>query len=47
MALAPAEKFGHSTRSILTELGYPPARIASMLERKIAAIGWGSEYLPS
>jgi len=47
VAVAPAEKFGHSSRKILSELGYPQARIASMLERKIAAIGWSSEYLPS
>jgi crotonobetainyl-CoA:carnitine CoA-transferase CaiB-like acyl-CoA transferase len=46
-ALAPTERFGHSTRNILGNLGYSEAEIESMVERGIAGLGWGKEYLPS
>lgn len=46
-AVSPAESFGHSTREILRSVGYSAAEIESMIERKIAGLAWGKEYLPS
>jgi len=46
-AVTPTEAFGHSTRDILSELGYKAAEIESLLERKIAGTAWGKEFLPS
>ncbi len=46
-AFVPTERFGHSTRLILGELGYSAEEIESMVERGIAGDGWGREFLPS
>lgn len=46
-AVQPAERFGNSTRTILSEMGYNEADIESMVDRKIAGLGWGKEFLPS
>ncbi len=46
-AVSPAERFGGSTRLVLEELGYSENEIDSMIERKIAGLGWGKEFLPS
>ncbi|NVK42020.1 MAG: CoA transferase [Oceanospirillaceae bacterium] len=45
--LKPTERTGHSTREILADAGYGEAEIESMIERGIAGLGWGREYLPS
>ncbi|MGB0942151.1 MAG: CoA transferase [Marinomonas sp.] len=47
LAATPTEAFGHSTREVLADLGYKADEIESMLERKIAGLGWGKEFLPS
>ena len=47
IAVTPTERFGHSTRTVLRNVGYDDKAIESMLERKIAGLGWGKEYLPS
>lgn len=46
-AVAPTERFGHSTREILRNIDYNDAQIDLMIERKIASLGWGKEFLPS
>ncbi len=46
-AVASTERFGNSTRAILSGAGYSDAEIESMIERKIAGLGWGKEFLPS
>ncbi len=46
-AFRPAERFGHSTREVLADMGYSAEEIESMIERKIAGEGWGKEFLPS
>ncbi|WP_136681183.1 CoA transferase [Neptunomonas sp. XY-337] len=46
-AVAPTERFGHSTREVLREVGYSDNEIDDMIERKIAGLGWGKEFLPS
>ncbi|MDO6459596.1 CoA transferase [Granulosicoccaceae sp. 1_MG-2023] len=46
-AFTPAERFGHSTGSVLAEAGYSDAEIRLMIEQGIAGLGWGKEYLPS
>ncbi|MGB1238737.1 MAG: CoA transferase [Pseudomonadales bacterium] len=46
-AVTPAEAFGHSTREVLASVDYSEAEIDSMLERKIAGLAWGKEFLPS
>jgi crotonobetainyl-CoA:carnitine CoA-transferase CaiB-like acyl-CoA transferase len=46
-AVTPTEAFGHSTKVILSDLGYKASEIDSMLERKIAGTAWGKEFLPS
>lgn len=46
-ALAPAEKFGTSTRQVLTEMGYSAAQIHTLLANKAVGESWSSEYLPS
>lgn len=43
----PAEKFGHSTRAVLKELGYEPEAIARMIEEGTVSESWSREYLPS
>ncbi|MCK2148093.1 CoA transferase [Marinobacter alexandrii] len=46
-AFRPTERFGHSTRRVLSNVGYTETEIDSMIERKIAGLGWGKEFLPS
>ncbi|TDO98802.1 CoA transferase [Marinomonas balearica] len=46
-AVTPAEKFGNSTETVLSGLGYSNSEIDLMLEKKIAAKGWSNEFLPS
>ena len=47
MAVAASEKFGHSTRDILLELGYSQLQTDALFAEKIVASGWSGEYLPS
>ncbi|MCV6589133.1 MAG: CoA transferase [Marinobacterium sp.] len=46
-ALRSTEAFGASTREVLAEVGYSKADVDSMIERGIAGLGWGREFLPS
>jgi crotonobetainyl-CoA:carnitine CoA-transferase CaiB-like acyl-CoA transferase len=46
-AVSASEKFGQSSREILTELGYPIDQINSLITNNIVATRWGTEYLPS
>jgi crotonobetainyl-CoA:carnitine CoA-transferase CaiB-like acyl-CoA transferase len=46
-AIAPTERFGHSTCSILGDLGYSEMEVDSMIARGVAGLGWGKEFLPS
>jgi len=46
-ALPPTEKFGTSTRAILSDLGYSDAAIARMLQSGQLRESWSAEYLPS
>jgi len=41
------ERWGHSTKVILTELGLSETEIDQLIERKIASTGWAREFLPS
>ncbi|MCZ7450827.1 CoA transferase [Agrobacterium rhizogenes] len=41
------ERWGHSTREVLKEVGYDESAIQSMLDRYIASTGWAKEFLPS
>ncbi|MEZ5830159.1 MAG: CoA transferase [Dongiaceae bacterium] len=45
--LAPAEKYGESTRSILAELQYGQQQIDQMVADGAISESWGREYLPS
>lgn len=47
VAATPTERFGHSTREVLADLGYSEFEIQQMLESGVAGLGWGKEYLPS
>lgn len=46
-ALSPTEKFGTSTRAILSDLGYSDAAIERMLKSGQLSESWSAEYLPS
>lgn len=46
-ALPPTEKYGASTRDILTEHGYDEAQIESMLAEGAISDSWSREYLPT
>jgi crotonobetainyl-CoA:carnitine CoA-transferase CaiB-like acyl-CoA transferase len=46
-ALTPAEKFGDSTRAVLSTIGYNNAGISAMVERKTIGDSWSAEYLPT
>ena len=46
-ALAPAEKYGASTRPVLRELGLEDTEIDSLLESGVVSESWSREYLPS
>lgn len=41
------ERWGHSTREVLSNAGYSDEQIDSMIERNIASLGWAKEFLPS
>ena len=45
--LAPAEKYGHSTRAVLHELGYSDTDIDHLIETGVASESWGRDYLPT
>jgi crotonobetainyl-CoA:carnitine CoA-transferase CaiB-like acyl-CoA transferase len=45
-ALAPAEKYGASTRPILGGLGYSSAKIDEMIAIKAVSESWSRDYLP-
>ena len=47
IAPRPSEKYGASTRAVLTELGYSADEIDAMIEQGIAAESWSGEYFPS
>lgn len=47
IAQSPTERFGHSTKEVVSSLGYSETQIASMLDDSIIGTGWGKEYLPS
>jgi crotonobetainyl-CoA:carnitine CoA-transferase CaiB-like acyl-CoA transferase len=46
-ALAPAEKYGASTRSVLSEIGYDEDTIQQLLTSGVVSDSWSQEYLPS
>ncbi|TMV93567.1 carnitine dehydratase [Thioclava sp. BHET1] len=46
-ALSPTEKFGTSTREILSELGYSESAVERMLKSGQVSESWSKEYLPS
>ncbi|WP_175712941.1 CoA transferase [Burkholderia ambifaria] len=46
-ALAPAEKFGASTYTVLREFGYSDAEIEILIARHAVGDSWSEEYLPS
>ncbi|WP_191600051.1 CoA transferase [Marinomonas algicola] len=46
-AIAPTEKFGHSTKKVLASVGYSEPEIEAMIKDNIASLGWAKEYLPS
>jgi len=43
----PSEKYGASTRSVLTEVGFSDAEIDAMVELGVVSESWSSEYFPS
>ncbi|WP_341996567.1 CoA transferase [Microbacterium sp. LWH7-1.2] len=47
LAPVPAEKYGTSTRAILTAVGYQPSRIQELLASGVISESWSREYLPS
>lgn len=42
----PSEKYGESTRSVLTNLGYPPDEINKIIDLGTATSSWSADYLP-
>lgn len=47
IAPRPSEKYGASTRAVLTELGYSTTEIDAMIELGVASESWSNEYFPS
>jgi len=47
IAPRPSEKYGASTRNILSELGYSAEEIDAMIEQGTASDSWSGEYFPS
>jgi crotonobetainyl-CoA:carnitine CoA-transferase CaiB-like acyl-CoA transferase len=45
--LAPAEKYGASTRRVLEALGYEHAEVDTLMSAGIISESWSQEYLPS
>lgn len=46
-ALAPAEKYGASTRAVLAGIGYSAADVQSLIDAGAVSDSWSREYLPS
>ena len=46
-ALSRPEKFGHSTRQIMKELGYSESQIEESIASGYVSDSWSQEYLPS
>lgn len=46
-AATPTERFGHSTVTLLLEMGYGQAQIDAWVEQGVVGLGWGKEFLPS
>ena len=46
-SLAPAEKYGASTRTVLAGIGYSAANIQSLMDAGAVSDTWSKEYLPS
>lgn len=46
-AISSTEAHGHSTKEILSAVGYGEAQIESMVARGIAGLGWGKTFLPA
>lgn len=46
-AVAPTQKFGHSTVAVLERLGYSAEQIDQLLAKNIVGLSWAEEYLPS
>lgn len=46
-AMAPAEKYGASTRKVLHTLGYSATQVAAMISAGVISESWSQEYLPS
>lgn len=46
-AISLPERWGHSTREVLAEMGYNEAEVESMIQCNIASLGWAKEFLPS
>ncbi|AEF53357.1 CoA transferase [Marinomonas posidonica] len=46
-AATPTEKFGHSTKIVLADLGFSDEDIDKMLAKRIVATKWSNEFLPS
>jgi crotonobetainyl-CoA:carnitine CoA-transferase CaiB-like acyl-CoA transferase len=47
IAVAASEKFGHSSKEVLEEIGYTYDQIDNLIKENIVATGWSDEYLPS
>jgi len=45
-ALAPAEKYGSSTRSVLADLGKSEDEIKTLIESGVVSESWSKQYLP-
>ena len=43
----PAEKYGNSTHSILSDLGYSKKEVDDLVDQKVVSYQWSKEYLPS
>ncbi|NKB77943.1 MAG: hypothetical protein GKR96_13145 [Gammaproteobacteria bacterium] len=41
-----APKYGHHTREVLTELGYPQSSIDSLVDKEVISESWSEHYLP-
>jgi hypothetical protein len=41
------ERHGHSTRVILKTVAYTDDQIDTMIDSKVASLGWSTEHLPS
>ena len=46
-AVTATERHGHSTRAILKTVAYTDDEIDTMIDSKVASLGWSTEHLPS